>query len=197
GSAVGSRQAQFSGGAIAAAPLGLRVARGVVTIPDHRFVEILARGRWWIAVIGVLLIGLVGMQVSLLKLNAGIGESVQRSGLLERANAELKGSISRLGARERLQTEAQRLGLVMPAAGDLHYIRPNVERDAALAAKALRSGAFGPEATAAVAAQATAAADLAAAMAVDAISTDLAPVDAALVDPALAVGTTDQSTPTP
>ena len=108
------RTAGFGGGAIAAPPLGLRVARGVATLPDHRVVDALVRGRWWIGCVGFLLIGIVAMQVSLLKLNAGIGESVQRSALLERNNGELRASVSRLGARERIQAEAERIGLVMP-----------------------------------------------------------------------------------
>lgn len=148
------RTAGFVGGAIAAAPFGLRVARGVATLPDHRVVDTLVRGRWWIGCVGFLLIGIVAMQVSLLKLNAGIGASVQRSALLERANGELRASVSRLGARERVQAEAERIGLVMPAAGDVHYIGPQAGRDAPRAAQALRSGAFGADATTAMAAAA-------------------------------------------
>ena len=148
------RTAGFAGGAIAAVPLGLRVARGVATLPDHRIVDTLVRGRWWIGFVGFLLIGIVAMQVSLLKLNAGIGASVQRSALLERTNGELRASVSRLGARERVQAEAERIGLVMPAAGDVHYIGPQAGRDAPRAAQALRSGAFGTDATALVAAAA-------------------------------------------
>ncbi|MFN8131244.1 MAG: hypothetical protein U0R70_06810 [Solirubrobacteraceae bacterium] len=136
-------------GAAVAAPIGLRVVRGVAALPEHRFLDPLVRGRWWIGLVGFLLIGIVAMQVSLLSLNAGIGRSVERAAALERANGELRGAVSRLAARERVMAEAQRLGLVMPGAGGVRFIAPSARRDIPAAVAALKGGAFAPDAAAA------------------------------------------------
>src|SRR5205814_889510 len=53
------------------ATLGARALAWLRTLPDHTIVDRLTRGRLWIGLIACLLLGLVGMQVALLKLNAG------------------------------------------------------------------------------------------------------------------------------
>ena len=55
----------------------------------------LVRSRAWVVIIGVGLIGIVAMQVSMLKLNSGIGRAVDTAATLERSNASLKAEISR------------------------------------------------------------------------------------------------------
>ena len=65
-------------------------------IPDYRAVDRVLRSRGCIWLIGLLLGGIVAMQVSLLKLNAGISRAVTTAGTLERANAEIE---RRLAAR--------------------------------------------------------------------------------------------------
>ncbi|MDX6670468.1 MAG: hypothetical protein QOI91_831, partial [Solirubrobacteraceae bacterium] len=88
------------------APLGPRLVAFASTLPDRSIVERMVRGRLWIGVLGFLLIGLVAMQVSLLKLNAGIGQAVERSSALERTNGELRAQVSQLEASERIQQNA-------------------------------------------------------------------------------------------
>src|SRR5688572_19836297 len=65
-------------------------------LPDHRVVDGLLRGRVWIWLIGLMLGGIVAMQVSLLKLNSGISRAVQASSTLQRQNAALETRIARL-----------------------------------------------------------------------------------------------------
>src|SRR4051794_426802 len=60
-----------------ALPLGARLRTRVRELPDARLLDRLIRGRAWIVLIGVLLMGIVVMQVSLLKLNTGIGRAVE------------------------------------------------------------------------------------------------------------------------
>lgn len=127
---------------VTAQPLGLRVVGLVATLPDRRVVASLVRGRGWIPVLGTLLIGIVAMQVSLLKLNAGIGRAVERSAALDRTNGELRAEVSRLGAGERIQQQAAALGMVLPAAGSIHYVGSQPARDAPAAERALRDGSF-------------------------------------------------------
>ena len=85
------------------APWTARALAALRAMPDHVIVDRLTRGRLWIGLIGCLLLGLVSMQVALLKLNAGIGRAVQQSANLERRNGELRAQISRLGSEERIQ----------------------------------------------------------------------------------------------
>jgi hypothetical protein len=132
----------------AARPLGARIASRILALPDHGVVDRLLRGRSWIAVIGTLLIGLVAMQVSMLKINAGIGRAVERSADLERSNGELRATVSRLSSGERIQERAGRLGLVMPAAGAIHYVHAQPRRDARGASSALTAGRFDADAVA-------------------------------------------------
>jgi hypothetical protein len=122
----------------------LRTARFAATLPDRRLVHRLVSGRGWIALIAFLLMGIVAMQVSLLKLNAGIGRDVERSAGLERRNGELRAEVSRLQAGERIQDRAAALGMVMPPAGAVSYIRARAGVDAAAAAAALRAGRLAP-----------------------------------------------------
>jgi cell division protein FtsL len=123
-----------------AAPGGLLLgAAGLArTLPDSRALDRLIRGRTWVAVIAVALIGIVAMQVHMLGLNAGIGVAVEKATTLEQENTALRLDVSRLSSGERIAAEAQRLGLVMPNAGEVRYtdVQPT---DADRAARAMRS----------------------------------------------------------
>ena len=79
-------------------------------------------GRMWIGVFAALLLGLVFLQVSLLKLNSGISVNVERAQALERQNASLRGALSQLDAGQRIQDVAGALGMVMPGAGAVCYL---------------------------------------------------------------------------
>jgi len=79
-------------------------------------------GRMWIGVFAGLLLGLVFLQVSLLKLNSGISLNVERAQALERDNAGLRASLAQLDAGQRIQDVAGALGMVMPGAGAVCYL---------------------------------------------------------------------------
>jgi hypothetical protein len=104
-------------------------------LPETRVVDGLLRGRVWIWVIGLLLGGIVAMQVSLLKLNAGISRAVTTTSTLERQNADIKADIARLSSGERVRATAAREGFVMPQAGDVSYLSARPGRDGMLAAR--------------------------------------------------------------
>src|SRR5215213_4384436 len=59
-------------------------------IPDHRIVDRLLRSRLCIWVIGIMLGGIVFMQVSLLRMNTGISRAVATQQTFERQNATLE-----------------------------------------------------------------------------------------------------------
>jgi hypothetical protein len=104
-------------------------------LPETRLIDGLLRGRAWIWLIGVLLGGIVAMQVSLLKLNAGISRAVTTAGTLERQNADMEAEIARLSSGDRVRDAALTDGLVTPPPGAIEFLRARPERDARLAAR--------------------------------------------------------------
>jgi hypothetical protein len=129
------RRLAYGGVAIAS-----RVAGVAVDVSTSRLMDRLVRSRVWIGIIAFGLIGIVAMQVSLLKLNAGIGRAVQTASTLERGNAGLRSDISRLSAGDRIQGLAAAEGLVMPAPADVGYLRAGDPRAAgARAAQRMRA----------------------------------------------------------
>jgi cell division protein FtsL len=108
-------------------------------LPDHRIIDRLLRGRAWICFVGVALMGIVAMQVSLLKLNSGIGRAVETTATLERQNSEMEASIARLDSGERIRAAADRRGMITPDAGAVHYVRIRPGGDAARAAQRMRA----------------------------------------------------------
>src|SRR3954454_7464375 len=127
------------GGAVALPAPRRRGATGtferVLRLPDHRMVDRLLRGRAWIWIVGILLGGIVAMQVSLLKLNSGISRAVEASATLEPQNAALESSIARLSSGERIRAGAERAGMVFPPAADERHLSVRTSRAATLATK--------------------------------------------------------------
>jgi len=100
---------------------GLRTA--VRTLPEAGGLpDRLLRSRAWIGVVAGLLIGLVFLQVSLLKINTGIGASVQASSTLEAQNNTLRSQIGALAEDGRITKEAEKLGMQMPAADAVRFL---------------------------------------------------------------------------
>jgi hypothetical protein len=99
---------------------GLLLRRGstgvferIRALPETRLIDGLLRGRSWIWLIGVLLGGIVAMQVSLLKLNAGISRAVTTASTLERQNADFEADIARLSSGERVRQTAVAEGMIV------------------------------------------------------------------------------------
>ncbi len=98
-------------------------------IPDHRVVDRLLRGRACILVIGIMLGGIVAMQVSLLRLNAGISRAVQTKDTLELQNSALQAAIATGTSGERIREAAIAHSMVDPQAGDTRYLRARPATD--------------------------------------------------------------------
>jgi hypothetical protein len=105
------------------------------SLPDSRLLDRLMRGRAWIVLIGCLLIGLVAINVSLLKLNAAAGHNAEKVAALRIQNTQLRARVSRLASAERLERAGRDLGLAMSIAGRVRYlsVRPGDGRKAARA----------------------------------------------------------------
>src|SRR3954468_1646093 len=108
---------------------GTGVFERIRALPETRIVDGLLRGRAWIWLIGILLGGIVAMQVSLLKLNAGISNAVTTTSTLERENADIEAEIARLSSIERVRDAATADGMVTPAPGAITYLHARPGRD--------------------------------------------------------------------
>jgi hypothetical protein len=132
-------------GPLRPAPVGAPLRRGTTgvferirALPEHRVVDGLLRGRVWIWLVGLLLGGIVAMQVSMLKLNTGISRAVTTMGTVERQNANLEADIARLSASDRVRDAALAEGMVAPPAGSMEFLTARPNRDAAQAARRMQ-----------------------------------------------------------
>jgi cell division protein FtsL len=99
--------------------------------------DALLAGRGWIALIGVLLVGIVFFNVDLLRMNREIALTNEKSTALKRENARLRQEAALLGASQRIQDAATELGLVAPSAGDVRYLEAHPAFDARKAARSI------------------------------------------------------------
>lgn len=174
-------------------PLGARFVGWLRALPDHRLLDRLIGGRIWIVLIGTLLVGLVSLQLSLLKLNAGIGTAVEQSAKLTEQNAALRAANSRLTDSERVVASATQMGLVMPPQGSPRFLSSRAT-DAGAALRNMRvpaqSAAAAPIAGAAAAGTTTGTA------ATDSTATGATATGAGATDPATTGTTTTDTTGT-
>jgi hypothetical protein len=108
----------------AGAPLAARLAAYVRALPDHSLLDRIIRGRVWIPLLGVLLAGIVAMQVEVLKLNAATGVSLQRTTALQNQRDVLAASVAQLADDQRIESRAAQMGLVMPAPSQVKFLVP-------------------------------------------------------------------------
>ncbi len=104
-------------------------------IPDHRVVDRLLRGRACILVIGLMLGGIVAMQVSLLRLNSGISRAVQTQSTLTLQNSQLQADLAKMRSGDAVRTAAADASMIDPPAGDRRFLRARPATDPARAAR--------------------------------------------------------------
>jgi len=97
-------------------------------------IDTLLRGRAWIALVAVLLVGIVFFNVDLLELNRDIARTADKAAGVKRENANLRLKVARLASSERIQRVAARRGLELPAPGDVRYLKLHPTVDARTAA---------------------------------------------------------------
>jgi cell division protein FtsL len=103
-------------------PLLVRTAHAIRALPDHRWLDRLVRGRAWIPVLGVLLIGIVFMQVEVLKLGASVGRSMTLGTELQARNELLKAEVAGLSNPNRIEQIAARMGMRMPGPTEVAFV---------------------------------------------------------------------------
>lgn len=97
----------------------------------------LIRGRTWIVLIAFALLGIVTLQLLVLRLNANIGRALVREAQLQRENAALSIESSELAAGERVESLTAKLGMELVPEGALRFLSINPRADIARAAAAL------------------------------------------------------------
>jgi cell division protein FtsL len=98
-------------------------------------------GRRWIALVAFALIGIVTMQLGLLRLNGGIGRALEQEAALQRENAALSIENSEMAASDRVQSRALGIGMELVPAGALRFLWASPQLDPARGAAALTSTA--------------------------------------------------------
>jgi hypothetical protein len=103
---------------------------------DHPWLERLVRGRAWIAIVATALLGIVAMQVALLRLGAQIGNETSAVNALTAQNETTQTELAVMEASHRLSRAAASLDMVYPAPGAVTYLQAN-DGDAARAARTM------------------------------------------------------------
>jgi hypothetical protein len=102
----------------------------VVALPDHSLLDRVVRGRAWIPLLGVLLVGIVAAQVEILKLGATMGRALEQTTNLTTQNEQLRGNVAQLADDQRIERLADKMGLVFPPPGAVGYIDARPHGDA-------------------------------------------------------------------
>jgi len=127
-----------AGFAIPAAAVG-RTAVAVGGIADSGLVVRLTRSRLWIGLVGVLLVGIVGLNVYSLSLSASGSQVAQKADELALENSSLRAQLTERLSADEIQRAAGKLGLANPMPDDIAYLR-STNADAKAAAKRLLGG---------------------------------------------------------
>jgi hypothetical protein len=117
--------------------LALGVAGLARRVSGHRALDRLISSRLWIGLIAFALIGIVALQLLVLKLNSSIGDSLVREASLQRENAALSIEGSELASGERVEAHAARLGMQLVPIGSLLFLTSDPRGDLARASAAL------------------------------------------------------------
>jgi hypothetical protein len=107
---------------VSAATLPAAALRLTLTLPDHRWLDRIVRGRAWIPVLGVLLVLIVGVQVEILKLGTSVGRSVAWAAELQSRNQLLQAVDTRLSDPGRIERLAAGYGMRMPGPTDVRFL---------------------------------------------------------------------------
>jgi hypothetical protein len=92
-------------------PIAVGTATAVRNLPDSGLVVRLTRGRAWIGVLGVLLVGIVALNVVTLSLAASAGQIDQNVQALDEENSYLRSRDAQKSGAGRIRHEAAALGL--------------------------------------------------------------------------------------
>jgi hypothetical protein len=117
-----------------------RTAVAVGQLPDSSLVVRMTRGRAWIAVLGVLLVGIVALNVVTLSFAASSGKIDEQITTLENENSMLESREAERFSTARVRGEAAQIGLAMPTTEEPHVIELRPDDVATAAARLAAAG---------------------------------------------------------
>jgi hypothetical protein len=117
-------------------PIAVGTASAVRSLPDSSLIVRLTRGRAWIAVLGVLLVGIVALNVITLSFAAGSGHIDQNIQALEEENSLLRSRDAQRSGAGRIAHEGAALGLSAAVVEEVGAVRVG-SRDVETAASRL------------------------------------------------------------
>jgi hypothetical protein len=117
-------------------PIAVNTASAVRGLPDSSLIVRLTRGRAWIAVLGVLLAGIVGLNVVTLSLAANVGHIDQNIQALDEENSVLRFRDAQRSGASRIRHDAAALGLSAAAVDQVGLVQAST-RDVEIAARRL------------------------------------------------------------
>jgi len=123
----------------------------VAAVVSHPLLDRLLHGRAWIGIVAFALIGIVTMQLGLLKLNAGIGRALEHEAALQRENAALSVEDSETAAGDTVELQAGHMGMQLIPEGALRFLAVRGGDEANVverAAQALNARASAPKSSA-------------------------------------------------
>jgi hypothetical protein len=104
-------------------PIAVGTAAAVRNLPDSGLVVRMTRGRAWIGVLGVLLAGIVALNVITLSFAASSGHVAQNIQALEEDNSVLRSRDAQKSGAGRIRHEAAGLGLSAAAVDEVSAVR--------------------------------------------------------------------------
>jgi hypothetical protein len=99
-----------------------KAANPAIAIATHPLLDRLIHGRAWIGIVAFALIGIVTMQLGLLKLNAGIGRALEHETALQRENSALSVENSEVAAGNTVELQAVHMGMQLIPPGTLRFL---------------------------------------------------------------------------
>lgn len=117
-------------------PIAVGTATAVRNLPDSSLMVRMTRGRAWIAVLGVLLVGIVALNVVTLSLAAGVGHVDRNVQALDEENSILRSRDAQKSGAGRIRHAAAGLGLSAAAVDQVGSVRASA-RDVEVAARRL------------------------------------------------------------
>ena len=123
-------------------PIAVGTATAVRQLPDSSLIVRMTRGRAWIAVLGVLLVGIVALNVVTLSVSATQGHVERNIQALDQENPFLRGREAQVSSAVRVRHDAAALGLTAATAEGPASVDAT-PRDAAIAAQRLAAAAGG------------------------------------------------------
>lgn len=123
-------------------PIAVGTATAVRHLPDSGLMVRMTRGRAWIGVLGVLLAGIVALNVITLSLAASAGHIDRNIQALDQENSILGGRVAQRSGAARVRNDAAALGLTVATSDTIGYVKAG-PHDVAVAAQRLAAADSG------------------------------------------------------